>query len=143
MRLDAVAFHRLAHRSWRAKIPLLPRVIDALIFVLFNSRIHHSTAIGRGTFCAYRGMSVLVHKQAVIGERVTLGPHLVIGGRSGQPPPVIGDDVYIGANVCIVGGLKVGNGATIGAGAVVLSDVAAGDVVAGNPAHTLHRPRAD
>lgn len=137
MRLDAIAVHRAAARCANRGIPVLPRMLDWLIFLVFNSVIHHGTSIGSGTACAYRGMSVLVHKQAVIGRDVLIGPHVVLGGRSGQKPPVIGDGVYIGANACVLGGVHVGDNAVVGAGSVVLADVAAGAVVAGNPAGQL------
>ena len=48
--------------------------------------------------------------------------------------PTLGDNVDLGCNSVIIGGIHVGNGAIIGAGSVVLHDVPAGAVVAGNPA---------
>jgi serine O-acetyltransferase len=135
--MDAIALHHLAHNLHTRRVPVLPRLIDYLIFLLFNSVIHHSTSIGRGTRCAYRGMSVLIHKDAVIGHDVMLGAHVVVGGRSGQPAPTIEDGAYIGANACVIGGVCIGRNAVVGAGAVVLSDVAPGARVVGNPARVL------
>jgi serine O-acetyltransferase len=122
---------------YRAGIPFVPRLLDVVIFALFNTSIHHTTSIGKHTKCGYRGMSVLIHKRAIIGRNVMIGPHVVIGGRSGQEPPTIEDDVYIGANACVLGGIRVGPKAVIGAGAVVLADVPADGVVVGNPARLL------
>jgi serine O-acetyltransferase len=135
--MDAVALHHLAHRLHTLGIPILPRLIDYLIFLLFNSVISHTTAIGKGTRCGYRGMSVLIHRDAVIGRDVMLGAHVVIGGRSGQPSPVLEDGVYIGANACLLGGIRVGRDAIVGAGAVVISDVPPGARAVGNPARIL------
>jgi 2,3,4,5-tetrahydropyridine-2-carboxylate N-succinyltransferase/tetrahydrodipicolinate N-acetyltransferase len=45
--------------------------------------------------------------------------------------------VEIGANAVVLGGVSIGNGAVIGAGSVVLHDVPAGAVVAGNPAKPI------
>ena len=54
-------------------------------------------------------------------------PHLL-------EPLEIGDDVWIGANAFIRGGLSVGNGAIVAAGAVVTKDVRPMQIVGGNPA---------
>lgn len=50
---------------------------------------------------------------------------------------VIGNDVWIGANACIMPGVKIGDGSVIGAGAIVTKDVPPFAVVAGNPARIL------
>jgi serine O-acetyltransferase len=136
-RMDAITLHHLAHRLHTSGIPILPRLIDYLIFLLFNSVIPHTACIGEGTRCGYRGMSVLIHRDAVIGRDVMLGAHVVIGGRSGQPPPVLEDGVYIGANACLLGAIRVGQDAIIGAGAVVISDVPPGARAVGNPARIV------
>jgi serine O-acetyltransferase len=139
-RADAVALHHVAQRAHKRGIPLLPGLIDLLIFLIFNSVIHHTTVIGVGTRCGYRGMSVLVHKDAVIGCNVMLGAHVVIGGRAGHArAPVIDDDTYVGANACIIGDVHVGRGAVIGAAAVVTRDVTPHTTVAGNPARPIER----
>lgn len=136
MRFDAISLHQLAYKM--RKIPILPRVIDGLIFLLFNSAIHYSTKIGKGTIAAYRGMSILIHKDAVIGKNVVIGVHVVIGGRSGKKQlPIIEDNVEIGSNACILGDVRIGANSIIGAGAVVLSDVTPNSVVAGVPAKSI------
>jgi serine O-acetyltransferase len=135
--MDAIALHRLGHRAYVMGIPLLPRLIDYLIFLLFNSVIPYTTHIGKGTRCGYRGMSVVIHEDAIVGRNVMIGAHVVIGGRSGQPAPIVEDGVYIGANACVLGGIRIGKDAVIGAGAVVLKDVPPGVRAVGNPARIL------
>jgi len=83
-----------------------------------------------------------VHPRAIIGERVRINPGVVIGGRSGHKPvPVIEDDVEIGVGAKVLGPVRVGRGAVVGANAVVLHDVPPGAVVVGIPARIL-RTRA-
>ena len=53
--------------------------------------------------------------------------------------PVLGDGVDVGANSVIIGAIKIGDRAVIGAGAVVVKDVPPGAVVAGNPARVIGR----
>ena len=62
------------------------------------------------------------------GERITPGEVSEV---------VLGDNVWIGANAIILKGVRIGDNAVVGTGAVVTSDVAAGAVVAGNPAKTV------
>lgn len=53
------------------------------------------------------------------------------------PSPVIGDNVDIGANVVIIGGICIGDNVVIGVGSVVTKDVPKGSVVVGNPARII------
>ncbi|WP_304523561.1 acyltransferase [Aeromicrobium duanguangcaii] len=57
--------------------------------------------------------------------------------RARSAPIVIGEHVLIGARSMILKGVKIGDGAVVGAGSVVTSDVPAGAIVAGNPAQIV------
>lgn len=87
-----------------------------------------------------------------IGSNVLIGPHVVIHTMnhvyrdSAQPikvqghvkrPVVIEDDVWIGASAVVLPGVRVGQGAVVGAGAVVSHDVPSYSVVVGNPATVI------
>lgn len=83
-----------------------------------------------------------------IGNNVQIGPKTVIWGRDHgmardnlicvqkhiRAPIKIGDDVWIGANVTILKGVEIENGAVIGAGSVVVRSIPAYGVAVGNPA---------
>lgn len=56
-------------------------------------------------------------------------------GKGGRP--VIGNNVSLGANVIIIGGVHVGNNVTVGAGSVVVKDVPDNCIVVGNPAKII------
>lgn len=58
-------------------------------------------------------------------------------GFKGNSRPIIGDDVVLGANVTIVGGVKIGNNVTIGAGAIVVKDIPDNAIAVGNPAKVI------
>ena len=58
-------------------------------------------------------------------------------GSTEERPVVIGNDVWIGGRVIILPGVKIGDGAIVGAGSVVTRDVSEYDIVAGNPARVI------
>jgi putative colanic acid biosynthesis acetyltransferase WcaB len=94
--------------------------------------------VGPG-FVIYHGYSVVIHRESVIGEDVTVRQCVTIGAKkSGSSEcPTIGNGVDIGAGAQIIGKITVGDGAVIGAGAVVVKDVPAGASVVGNPARQI------
>jgi len=61
----------------------------------------------------------------------------------GDRPVMVGDDVWIGANACVLRGVSIGEGAIVGAGAVVTHDVAPYTLVAGNPARVIRELAPD
>lgn len=115
------------------------------------------------------GDGLTIGDRSGIGERsnvpseVTIGQHVMIGqeclmytrnhrtddltrtmdtqGFELPRPIVIGDDVWIGSRVTILPGVHIGNGAVIGAGAVVTKNVPDYEVWGGNPAHFLKSRR--
>jgi putative colanic acid biosynthesis acetyltransferase WcaB len=81
---------------------------------------------------------IVVHPDAVIGNDCVLIQGVTIGDRSGEVrAPVIGNGVMFGANSCALGLIHIGDGARIGAGAVVLQDVPAGASAVGVPARVV------
>lgn len=69
----------------------------------------------------------------MIGNNCNVSQFLSIGTNK-RTPATIGDNVYIGPNVCIVEDVKIGNNVTIGAGAVVTKDIPDNATAAGVPA---------
>lgn len=105
-------------------------VLSKLARVLFNSDIHCRLP---GDVHMPHPYGIVLHRQAVIGHRVTIMQQVMIGGRDGDPniAPVIDDDVTIGAGARILGDVRIGKGATIGANAVVTRDIPPGATVVG------------
>ncbi|MEO8254343.1 MAG: hypothetical protein ABI554_08120 [Flavobacterium sp.] len=135
---NAVHFYRLGHQLFLWKIPLLPKLIELIIFLLYNSKIPTSCEIGKGSFFSYGGIGVVLHARCKVGNNVDIGTNVTIGGRSGNyEVPIIGNNVYIATGAKILGSIKVGNNATIGANAVVINDVPENAIMAGVPAKLL------
>lgn len=100
-----------------------------------------STHVGPGLRLRH-GVGLVVNPYAVIGANVMLRHGVTIGNRTGDfDCPIIGRDVEIGAGATLIGAIRVGDGARIGAGAVVVSNVPSGGVAMAPPA-TVRPPRA-
>ena len=77
-------------------------------------------------------MGIVIHNGTRIGKDVVIGHQVTLGGRDlSSAAPEVGDGVYIGAGAKILGAVRIGVGATVGANAVVTKDVPAGAVVVG------------
>lgn len=95
------------------------------------------TRVGGG-LTIFHGYALVVNDHAVIGRGVVLRNGVTIGSREhGGATPRIGDGAEIGAGAIVLGPITIGAGARIGAGAVVLHDVPAGRAAVGNPAKLL------
>jgi serine O-acetyltransferase len=87
------------------------------------------------------GFDAVVGSNCTILQQVTLG--VLYGDREEQATPVLEDDVVVGAGARILGGVRIGRGASIGANAVVLIDVPAGATAVGIPARVLSEKPAE
>jgi serine O-acetyltransferase len=135
----ALVLHRLANRLWRFELYFLARLISHISRFLTGIEIHPGAKIGRGVFIDH-GMGVVIGETAEVGDNVTLYQQVVLGGTGkerGKRHPTIGPNVVIGAGAKILGALQVGEGARIGAGAVVLQDVPARATVVGVPGRVV------
>ena len=107
---------------------------EIFIVGMLGIEVSYKATIGPG-LRLFHGIGTVVHEAVVIGENCTLRHCTTLGMRQSlNDVPTLGDNVDLGCNSVIIGGIHVGNGAIIGAGSVVLHDVPAGAVVAGNPA---------
>lgn len=106
----------------------------------YNVSIGANTAVNRGTYLDGRapltiGSNVNISHQAVL-QTLAHDPHAANFAVQGRPI-VIGDHAWVGARAIICPGVTLGEGAVVGAGAVVTRDVAAWTIVAGNPARVI------
>lgn len=117
---------------------LLAKLYEFRIYKAHNSFIPASCEIGKGTIFGYKGMGVVIHKRAKIGQNCIIAQQVTIGGRSGYyAVPIIGDDCEICSGAKVLGPIRLGNNVTIGANAVMLSDAPDNTVWAGVPARMI------
>lgn len=133
-----IYFYRFNHWLWKSHVPLLPKIIYFLQYLLFNCSVPASCSIGKGTKFGYYGMAAVVHARAKIGKNCLIGTCVTIGGKSGWfEVPEIGDNVQIASGSKILGPVKIGNNVFIGANSVVTKDIPNNCVVAGVPAKII------
>lgn len=101
-----------------------------------NIDIPPSTRIGFGFYTGHN-MCIVVNGGTIIGNNVNLSQFLNIGTNH-NTPAIIGDNVYIGPQVCIVENVKIASNTTIAAGSIVTKDVPQNATVAGVPAKILN-----
>ncbi len=102
---------------------------------LYGIQIPNSTRIGYGLYLGH-AVGMVVNGHTTIGNNCNLSHFLSIGTNHGTPAR-IGDNVYIGPNVCIVEDVEIGDNATIGAGAVVTKSIPAMATAAGVPCKVI------
>jgi len=95
---------------------------------------------GPGLRLHHAGRGVAVHRRAVLGANVTLFQDVAIGQRDNTGEPVLEDGVVVGVGARVLGPVRLGAGAKIGANAVVVDDVPAGGTALG-PRAAVHPPR--
>ena len=136
--LNLIHFYRLGHFLWKCKIPLLPKIIEYIQFLVFNSYVPCTASIGRGTRFAYGGIAVVIHKNATIGENCMIGQGVTIGGKSKSDViPKLGNNVYLGAGCRVLGPIVIGNDVLIGPNSVVVKNVPSNVIIVGIPSKII------
>ena len=104
-------------------------IIKNILLWIAKIELPVSSTIGKNLNLVH-AYGLVMGNKVDIGNNCTIGPWVVIG-HNGKPneQPVIGNNVYIGAHACILGGVFVGDCSIIGANAVVTKDVPPNSIV--------------
>jgi serine O-acetyltransferase len=133
-----VLLYRL--RVWLrgARVPILPTLIHRVCIAFFDISIGDYLVLGEGVYVPHGYL--VIDGPVTIGRWCVLCPWVTMGLTPGSfGAPELGDAVFVGTGAKILGPVKIGNGAIIGAGSVVIDDVPAHTTVAGVPARVIRR----
>ncbi len=148
---QAVAIQRFG--VWRMSVkPILLRAPLSIFYRSLYRRVRNTYGIdlpytvqlGRRVVIEHQG-AIVIHGNSIIGDDCIIRQGVTLGNRYLDRPleaPVLGDRVNVGAGAKILGQVHLNNDVNIGANAVVLKDVPAGETAVGIPAKVL-KPKAD
>ena len=144
--VKAVFFYKIANFFTIAKFHLIAKIISQLARFFTGIEIHPGAKIGKNLFIDH-GMGVVIGETSEIGENVTIYHMVTLGGiapsinsngqRNVKRHPTIEDHVVIGSGAQVLGPVRVGRCAKIGANAVITKDVPEKAVMVGIPAKNV------
>ena len=135
----AISTYRVAHFLWEQDRRELALYLQNRCSEAFAVDIHPAAQIGSGILVDH-ATGLVIGETAGVGNNVAMLHEVTLGGTgkdSGDRHPKVGSGVLIGAGAKILGNVKIGDCAKVGAGSVVLDDVPSHCTVAGVPARRV------
>ena len=137
----SLILYRLMQWSRHRRLVPLEWMFNRMNSMLCNCIIGRGTEFGEG-FVLIHSIGIVINGSVRGGRNVFLEHQVTIGAERRQAP-VLGNDVFVGAGAKIIGPVRVGDGAKVGANAVVVGDVPAHSTVVGIPARVVRRRGPD
>ncbi len=143
---QALAVHRfgtwrmgIGPKVLRAPLSVLYRVLFRSVRNLYGIELPYTARVGRRVIIEHQS-GIVIHGHAEIGDDCIIRQDVTLGNRRSDRPleaPRLGSRVSVGAGAKVLGSVHIGDGATIGANAVVCDDIPAGAVALGVPARVV------
>ena len=137
--LQAIQTHRFTHQLWNMGRKDFALYLQSRSSQVFQVDINPAARIGKGIMLDH-ATGFVVGETAVIGDDVSILQGVTLGGTGKAEEdrhPKIGNGVLIGAGAIVLGNIKVGDCARVGAGSVVVKEVPPRVTVAGVPAKII------
>lgn len=136
--MNAIRLYRIMRFLYLHKVPLLPKFIQLLIFLIYNSKVTGDSSIGKGTYFVCNGISTVVIPGTIIGKNCVLGLRFsTVRKFPYKGVPKLGNNVWCGPNVVIAGPVIIDDDVIIAANSFVDKSVPKGAIVAGTPAKII------
>ncbi|MES2625749.1 MAG: serine O-acetyltransferase [Pseudomonadota bacterium] len=142
---QALQAYRMGHWLWRHERFGMALYLQSQISEVFAVDIHPAAVIGSGILIDH-ATGIVIGETCVLDNNISIMQGVTLGGTGkecGDRHPKVRQGVLIGTGAIVIGNVVIGEGAKIGAGSVVLSDVEPHTTVAGIPAVVVGKPRAD
>ncbi len=138
--MHAIWTYRLAHLFWRGRLKLIARLLSSIARIITGVEIHPAARIGKNVVIDH-GTGVVIGETAMIADDVLIYHGVTLGGtgneRGEKRHPTVCTGAMIAAGAKILGDIKVGMYAKVGANAVVLRDVPDFSTAVGIPARII------
>lgn len=135
---NAITLYRVSRWLYLKRVPFFPKIIQGVIFVLYNCHLSYLSEIGKGTFLLHKGMATLILEGVKIGFNTRIGMNVMIVGKGPyKHVPEIGNNVWIGPGSIITGPVKVLDNMIIAPNSLVNKSVPEGAIVGGSPAKII------
>lgn len=147
-------YNELRPKEMEARKKILHKILghiagEILIEQPFYCDYGYNISVGKNFYANYN-MVILDEAKVTFGNNVFIAPNCSFH-TAGHPidsternkgleyakPITVGDNVWIGANVCVLPGISIGENCVIGAGSVVVKDIPANSVAVGNPCKVI------
>lgn len=140
----ALLIYRISHFLWKKKIPLIPLLFTRIIQILYAIDIDYRARIEGGCMIVHGvglviGSKVIIKKGCKLYHEVTLG---IAETDENDGLPILEENVIIGAGAKVLGKIRIGKNAKIGANSVVIRDVPENHIAVGIPAKNINKKRA-
>ena len=128
--MNAYKLYKAERWMYLHHIPLMPKVIKGVIYLIHNSSIPYEAETGKDCKFLYGGIGCVISKKTKIGNHVIIGTNVLTGGRSNKDGhPIIGNNVYIATGAKILGDITISDNVIIGANAVVTKEITTDNIL--------------
>lgn len=135
---NAIIFYKISRWFYEYKLELFSKIIQGLIFLLYNCNISYKANIGKQTEFLHKGMATLILDFVEIGENCRIGMNVLIVGKGPYKNVAkIKNNVWISPGSIIVGPVIIEDNVIISPNSVVYKSIPQGKIVAGNPAKII------
>ncbi len=141
--LHALWFHRVAHRFWTWRFPVLPRFVSHLARFLTGIEIHPGATVGRRVFIDH-GMGVVIGETAEVGDDCLIYQGVTLGGTSlnkGKRHPTLEPHVVVGSGAKILGAIVIGHHSRVGSSSVVIKSAPPHSTIVGIPGRIVEEKK--
>lgn len=136
--MNLIKWYRVMRFFYCHKMAFISKIMQGMVFFLYNSKLPGDVKIGKGTYFVCRGISINLVPGTEIGNNCIIGLRFTTARKFPYKNlPVLGNRVWIGPNVVVAGPVRVGDNVVIAANSVVTKSIPDGCIVAGIPAKII------